>query len=120
MSSAYADIELSDQAPEDDSDSSCVSFRPDCSDNDESDGDQAPASTAQTSPRPSWSSEQCEGVSGSSKPNVRGPVRSGVLPDFSDDPDDDTDEDIANIPLDYGRSEKTKVRGVRIEQRWHK
>ncbi|CAG7927890.1 unnamed protein product [Penicillium olsonii] len=120
MSLANADIESSDQAPEDDSDSSCVSFRPDCSDSDESDADTAPASTAQTSPKPSRSSEQCEGVSGTSKPNVRGPVRSGVLPDFSDDPDDDTDEDIANIPLDYGRSEKTKVRGVRIEQRWHK
>ncbi|CRL29484.1 unnamed protein product [Penicillium camemberti] len=57
---------------------------------------------------PSRSSKQCEGVSGSSKPNVRGPVRSGVLPDFSDDLDDDTNEDITNIPLDYGRSEKTK------------
>lgn len=120
MSSTYADVELPDQAPEDDSDSSCVSVRPDCSDSDESDADQGPGSTTRTSPKPSQSSEQCDGASGSSKPSVRGPVRSGFLPDFSDDPDNDTDEDIANIPLDYGRSEKTKVRGVRIEQRWHK
>jgi hypothetical protein len=41
------------------------------------------------------------------------PADAGVLPDLSDDPDDDTDEDIANVPLDYGRSEQTKVRGRR-------
>lgn len=120
MSPTYSDVELSDQVLEDDSDISGVSFRPDYSDSDESDADQAPGSTTQTSPEPSRSPEHYDGVSRSSKPSVRGPVRSGNLPDFSDDPDDDTDEDIANIPLDYGRSEKTKVRGVRIEQRWHK
>ncbi|OXV12009.1 hypothetical protein Egran_00231 [Elaphomyces granulatus] len=27
---------------------------------------------------------------------------------------------LANVPLDYGRSEKTKRRGARIEKRWHK
>ncbi|KAH1396271.1 hypothetical protein KXV70_001089 [Aspergillus fumigatus] len=42
------------------------------------------------------------------------------LPDFSDDPDDDTDEDLADVPLDYGRGLKTKQRGDRIEKRWHK
>lgn len=41
----------------------------------------------------------------------------GVLPDFSDDPNDDIDEDIINVPLDYRRLEKTKVRGRRIEKR---
>lgn len=49
--------------------------------------------------------------------NPRGPE---YLPDFSDDPNDDTDEDLADVPLDYGRSVKTKRRGTRIEQRWHK
>ncbi|CAG8901459.1 unnamed protein product [Penicillium egyptiacum] len=117
MSSAYSDLVLSDQALGNESDTSGVSFRPDDSDSDESDADQAPGSTTQTSPEPSRSSEHCDGVLSSSKPSVRG---SGILPDFSDDPDDDTDEDIANIPLDYGRAEGTKVRGVRIEQRWHK
>ncbi|KAJ5804829.1 hypothetical protein N7474_010694 [Penicillium riverlandense] len=118
MSPTYSDVELSDQALEDDSDISRVSFRPDYSDSDKSDADKAPVSTTQTSPEPSRSPKHYDGVSRSSKPSVRGPVRSRNLLDFSDDPDDDTDEDIANIPLDYGRSEKTKVRGVRIEQRW--
>lgn len=49
--------------------------------------------------------------------NPQNPER---LPDFSDDPNDDTDEDLTNVPLDYGRSVKTKRRGIRIEQRWHK
>lgn len=120
MSPTYSDVELPDQALGDDSDTSGVSFRPDYSDSDESDASQAPGSTAQTSPEPSQQSEHRDRVSGSSKPSMRGPVRTGILPDFSDDPDDDTDEDIADIPLDYGRSEKTKVRGVRIEERWHK
>lgn len=120
MSSRNLDVELSDQALGDESDTSGLSFRPDDSDSNESDADQVPGSTTQTSPEPSWSSEHCDRASRSFKPSVCGPVRSGILLDFSDDPDDDTDEDIANIPLDYGRSEKTKVRGVRIEQRWHK
>ncbi|KAJ5904637.1 hypothetical protein N7504_007020, partial [Penicillium tannophilum] len=89
-------------APGNKSDTSSVSFRPDDSDSD-------------TSLEPSRSSEYCGGVSRSSKPSMRSLVRSRDLLDFSDDPDDDTNEDIANVPLDYGRSEKTKVRGVRIE-----
>jgi hypothetical protein len=40
--------------------------------------------------------------------------------EYSDDPNDDTDEDIANVPLDYGRSDKTKLRRAHIERRWHK
>jgi hypothetical protein len=39
---------------------------------------------------------------------------------YSDDPNDDTDEDIANVPLDYGRSDKTKLRRAHIEGRWRK
>jgi hypothetical protein len=44
---------------------------------------------------------------------------SSEAPEYSDDPDDDTDEDLANIPLDYGRSEKTIRRRIQIEERWH-
>ncbi|KAJ6103822.1 hypothetical protein N7486_004044 [Penicillium sp. IBT 16267x] len=94
MSSTYSDVELSDQAPGSESDISVG------------------GSTTQTSLEPSRSSEHYGGVSRSSKPSVRSPVRSGDLPDFSDDPNDDTDEDIVNVPLDYRRSEKTKIRGA--------
>ena len=48
------------------------------------------------------------------------PCSPEYLPDFSDDPNDDTDEDLADVPLDYGRSVKTKRRGARTDQRWHK
>jgi hypothetical protein len=41
-------------------------------------------------------------------------------PECSDDPDDETDEDIANVPLDYGQSDQTKTWRQRIEHRWHK
>ena len=37
--------------------------------------------------------------------NPHGPE---YLPDFSDDPNDDTDEDLADVPLDYRWSVKTK------------
>lgn len=57
-------------------------------------------------------------VSASNRSQV--PAISSRLPKYRDEPDDDTDEDIANIPLDYGRSGKTKIRGSRIEERWHK
>ncbi|KAJ5812298.1 hypothetical protein N7474_008599 [Penicillium riverlandense] len=75
-----------------------MSFRLDYSDSDESDADKA-------------SPKHYDGVSRSSKPSVCSPVRSRNLLDFSDDPDNDTNEDITNIPLNYRRSEKTKVRG---------
>lgn len=98
-----------------------MSFRPNGCDSDESDADSARGSTTQTSPEPPpRSSEHCDRVPSCSKPSAHDPDCSGILPDFSEDPADDTDEDIANTPLDYGRSEKTKDRGVRIEQRWHK
>ncbi|KAJ5415003.1 hypothetical protein N7509_000101 [Penicillium cosmopolitanum] len=97
MSSTGADLEMSDQSIGNESDTSGGSFRPDC-DGEESDDGQLRGSTAQTSPE------------------------IPPLPDRreNDDPDDDTDEDIANVPLDYGRSDQTLVRRARIEQRWHK
>jgi hypothetical protein len=57
-------------------------------------------------------------VSASNRSQV--PAISSRLPKYRDEPDDDTDEDIANVPLDYGRSGKTKIKGARIEERWHK
>ena len=33
-------------------------------------------------------------------------------------PDDDTDEDLAQIPEDYGRSNQTKKLKLRLKQRW--
>lgn len=44
------------------------------------------------------------------------PAISSRLPKYRDGPDDDTDEDIANVPLDYGRSEKTKTKEARIKE----
>lgn len=74
--------------------------------------------TVPDSPKPSavnsgWSLPRAENKSRTSQAQVD-------LPDFSDDPDDDTDEDLANVLLDYGRGLKTKQRGERIEKRWHK
>ncbi|EED16662.1 hypothetical protein TSTA_017370 [Talaromyces stipitatus ATCC 10500] len=48
------------------------------------------------------------------------PAIPSQLPEYSDDPDDNTDEDIANVPLDFGRSKHSKKRTARIEERWHK
>jgi hypothetical protein len=45
-------------------------------------------------------------------------ARPGLSLNCNDNPDDDTDEDLANIPLDYGRSEGTKVLRLRIQNRW--
>ena len=52
--------------------------------------------------------------------SVHQSTSSNALPEFSDDPDDETDEDIADVPLDYGHSKETKLRRQRIEHRWHK
>lgn len=94
-----------------DSDSSEDSFRPtDVSDDSESENDAT--STDVTSPEPPR-------IPGNRPRSERRPG-SWALADYSDDPDDDTDADIQDVPLDYGRSENTKARGDRIEKRWHK
>ncbi|KAJ5330526.1 hypothetical protein N7476_000309 [Penicillium atrosanguineum] len=38
---------------------------------------------------------------------------------FGHNNNDEVDEDIANVPLDYGQSESTKALMRRIEFRWH-
>ncbi|KAJ5751309.1 hypothetical protein N7533_008337 [Penicillium manginii] len=119
MSSTGSDLETSDQSIGNRSDTSGASFRPDC-DDEESDDGQLRGSTAQTSPELPPAPDRPEKSSRIPKPSVRDRVCPDTLPDFSDDPDDNTDEDIANVPLDYGRSDRTMVRRARIEQRWHK
>lgn len=103
-----------------DSDTSGVSFQPDFNATDDSDSGDASNSSGLTTPEPTCLPDDRSGPSTRPKRPVRRPADAGVLPDFSDDPDDDTDEDLADVPLDYGHSEKTKVRGRRIEKRWHK
>jgi hypothetical protein len=103
-----------------DSDTSEVSSWPDFDDTDDSDYGKISNTTEQTIPEPTCLPDNRSRPSTSPKRPLRRPVDAGALPDFSDDPDDDTDEDIANVPLDYGRSDQTKVRGRRIEKRWHK
>ena len=118
MSSMGSDLEMPDQSMGNESDTSGVSFHPDC-DGGESD-DEISGSTTQTSPEIRPFPDRPAKSSRIPKASARDRVCPDTLPDFSDDPDDDTDEDIANVPLDYGRSDRTLVRRARIEQRWHK
>lgn len=75
------------------------------SDSDDSDDDvfdyesDDSCSTTLTEPEPAFQPHP-----GHTRPHAA----SSESPEYSDDPDDDTDEDLANVPLDYGRSEKTK------------
>lgn len=94
-----------------DCDSSEASFRP-CADDSDTGSDTDPSSIDRTSSKPS--------LLPASRPHSDRHSVPGDLPEYSDDPDDDTDEDIHDVPLDYGRSENTKVRRERMEQRWHK
>lgn len=105
MSLLRPPLPLEDLLSEIDSDSSEASFQPtDISDDSES-------STDLTSPEPPRLPE--------SRPRSERRPGSWALADYSDDPDD-TDADIQDVSLDYGRSENTKAQGDRIEKRWHK
>jgi hypothetical protein len=112
--------DVADPSSATDSDTSGVSFRPDFDATEDSDSGEASNSTELTTPEPTCLPDNRSRPS--TRPNrpVRHPADAGALPDFSDDPDDDTDEDIASVPLDYGRSDQTKVRARRIEKRWDK
>ncbi|KAF7587244.1 hypothetical protein BBP40_007516 [Aspergillus hancockii] len=100
------------------SDTSGISFQP-SSDASESDG-----SSVSTYLTHLYSSDGHDRKTSGRSPSARNkpppPQGPAVLPDYSDDPDDDTEEDLADVPLDYGRGPKTKQRGERIEQRWRK
>ncbi|KAJ5989689.1 hypothetical protein N7481_004899 [Penicillium waksmanii] len=100
---------MSDKSIDDESDTSGTSFRPDY-DSKESDDDQVCSLTAYTLPEPSPLPNRPEESLYSPRPSVRVRIGPDMLPDFSDDPDDNTDEDIVNIPLDYGCSDRTVVR----------
>jgi len=100
-----------DLSSETDSDSSEASFRP-YADVSDPESDTDPSSTDLTSPEPLRLP--------ASRPHFERRLGPRALADYSDDLDDDTDKDIQDVPLDYGRSENTKIRGERIEQRWHK
>lgn len=102
---------LEDLSSETDSDSPEASFRPtDVSD--DSGSETAQSSTDLTSPEPPRLP--------ASDPRSERRPGAWAMADYSDDPDDDTDEDIHDVPLDYGRSKTTRARGERIERRWHK
>lgn len=100
-----------------DSDTSTVSFRPDFDATDDSDSGEASVLPA---PETTCLPDKRRRSENRSKRQLCRPANAGDLLNFSDDPDDDTDEDLADVPLDYGRSDQTKVRGRRIEKRWHK
>ncbi|KAJ5901458.1 hypothetical protein N7495_001986 [Penicillium taxi] len=103
---------LEDEPFDMDSDSSEKSFRPGSDSSSGSESEADPATMHPMSletPRLSLNCHQSKRRQSLSTPE-----------DYSDDPDDDTDEDIQDVPLDYGRSEKTKARGDRIERRWQK
>ncbi|KAI2697980.1 hypothetical protein CBS147354_9889 [Penicillium roqueforti] len=112
--------DVADLSSATDSDTSGVSFQPDIDATDDSDSRQASNSTELTTPEPTYLPDNCSRPSTRPKRPMRRPADAGILPDFSDNPDDNTDEDIANVPLNYRRSEQTKVRGRQIEKRWDK
>ncbi|KAJ5403991.1 hypothetical protein N7509_003862 [Penicillium cosmopolitanum] len=116
LSSTGSGLEISDKSIDNESNTSRTSFRPDY-DSEESDNGQFRGSTAHISPEPPLLPNRPEESSYGPRPSVRVRIGPDMLPDFSDDPNDNTDEDIVNIPLDYGRSDRTVVRRVRIEQR---
>ncbi|KAJ5454029.1 uncharacterized protein N7458_004985 [Penicillium daleae] len=88
-----------------DSDTSGVSFEPDFDATDDSDSGDASNSTGLTTPEPTCLPDNRTGRLNCLTQPVRCSTDTDVLPDFSDDPDNDTDEDLADIPLDYGRSD---------------
>ncbi|OQD66239.1 hypothetical protein PENANT_c372G01737, partial [Penicillium antarcticum] len=106
-SSSMSDV--ADPSSATDSDTSGVSFRPDFDATDDSDSGEASNSTELTTPEPACLPKNRNGPSTRPKRPVRRLADADVLPDFSDNPDDDIDEDLADVPLDYGHSEKTKA-----------
>ncbi|KAJ5640373.1 uncharacterized protein N7484_008235 [Penicillium longicatenatum] len=100
--------DVADPSSATDSDASGVSFRPDFDATDDSDSGEASNSSELTTPEPTSLPEHRSGPSPRLKRPMRRLADAGVLPDFSDDPNDDTNEDLVNVPLDYRHSEKTK------------
>ncbi|CAG8247907.1 unnamed protein product, partial [Penicillium salamii] len=93
-----------------DNEISGVSFQPNNDATDDSNSREASNSIELTTPESTCLPDHHSRPSICPKRPMCCPADASILPDFSDDPDDDIDEDITNVPLDYGRSEKTKVR----------
>jgi len=72
-------------------------------------------------PHLAWSSLR---PAGGHSPCHLGRTRTHVAPsdwpEYSDGPDNDTDGDLTNVPLDYGRLEGTKLCGAWIEKECYK
>jgi hypothetical protein len=92
--------DVADLCPAIDSDMSGVSFEPDFDAPDDSDSRDASKLTGLSTPEPTCLPDDCSGRSNHPKQRVRRPTYADALPDFNDYPDDDTDEDLADIPLD--------------------
>ncbi|KAJ5662804.1 hypothetical protein N7507_003535 [Penicillium longicatenatum] len=105
MSLIGSDLELSNQSMGNKSDTSRVSFQPDYDGEELDDEIHPPPNRPKKSPR-------------IPKASVRDRIYPNTLLNFSDDPDDNIDKDIANIPLDYGRSDQTLARGSNTYLKW--
>ncbi|KAJ5092144.1 hypothetical protein NUU61_007014 [Penicillium alfredii] len=112
--------DIADLSSATDSDTSGVSFRPDFDTTDDSDSRDASTLTGLTNPEPSYLPDNYNGPLTYLKRPMRCLADVGVLPDFSDNPNNDIDKDLTDIPLDYRRLDQTKVQGRRIEKRWYK
>ncbi|KAJ6142814.1 hypothetical protein N7471_002267, partial [Penicillium samsonianum] len=81
---------------------------------DNSDSREASNSTELTTPEPTYLPNNRSRPSTHPKRPIRRLADASVLPDFSDNPNDDTDEDITNVPLEYRRSEQTKLQAFKV------
>lgn len=95
--------DVADPSSATDNDSSGVSFRPNFDVTDNSDSREALNSTELTTPEPTYLPDDRSGSLTRPKRPVRRLADASVLPDFSDNPNNDIDEDLIDIPLDYGR-----------------
>ncbi|KAJ6036024.1 hypothetical protein N7540_000303 [Penicillium herquei] len=87
-------------------------FEPDSSETDLTEPESASPACQKTTPKKSSLNPEAKSLHAapSSVERVR-PARYQV-------PDDDTDEDLANVPEDYGRSNQTKKLKLRLKERW--
>lgn len=67
-----------------------------------------------------WYSLPCGQQASYPQGSIQELSNSDLLLDYSDDPDDNTDKDLREIPLNYRQLKKIKTQRVQIEQHWHK
>ncbi|KAJ5458815.1 hypothetical protein N7530_010759, partial [Penicillium desertorum] len=109
---------VTDPSSATDSDTSGVSFRPDFDATKDSDSGEALNLTELITPEPTCLPNNRSRPLTYLNRLVRHLADASALTDFSDNPDDDIDKDIASVLLDYRRLDQTKVRARRIEKRW--